>query len=317
MADRLGDLRAPVQDKDLVYNLLRGLNPHPHPAIPHITKWKMMSFLKARSFLMLEEFCLDETTKVQAVAVFFSQARSNACPPSSGTPTPPSSWPSSGNTTRVDNGVKKKNKKAAMSSGDVASTLGNQHASSSAPAVTTFWQPGFNPWTGMVQAWPMPMPPMPLPLAPGAGVLGPWPITPPYQAHTAQALLSYPTQLDPQLLTALSDLSTNPPSSSGGDWYLDTGASSHMALGSGKLSSLSPHSSSSWIVVGNGHSLPVTHTGSMCIPTNHSPLHLHDILVSPHLIKNLISIRSLTRDNFVYVEFDPSGFFVKGLEPRR
>jgi len=38
--------------------------------------------------------------------------------------------------------------------------------------------------------------------------------------------------LDPQLLAALTNLSLQQ-SGSGGDWFLDTGASSHMASGSG------------------------------------------------------------------------------------
>jgi hypothetical protein len=46
------------------------------------------------------------------------------------------------------------------------------------------------------------------------------------------------------------------------------------------------------------------------------PLLLDNILVSPSLVKNLISIRSLTRDKNVTVEFDPFGFSVKDLSTR-
>ena len=48
------------------------------------------------------------------------------------------------------------------------------------------------------------------------------------------------------------------------------------------------------IVVGNGSLIPVTVTGS----TELSPtLHLNNVLVSPQIIKNLISLRQFTTDN--------------------
>jgi hypothetical protein len=70
-------------------------------------------------------------------------------------------------------------------------------------------------------------------------------------------------------------------------------------------------STSSRIVVGNGSALPVTHTGHHNILTTSTPLSLRNVLVSPKLVKNLISVKALTRDNPVNVEFDNLGFFVK------
>jgi hypothetical protein len=47
MADRLVGLGAPVNDKDLIYNIVRALNPRLHHAIPHITlRHRLPSFLK-------------------------------------------------------------------------------------------------------------------------------------------------------------------------------------------------------------------------------------------------------------------------------
>jgi len=80
------------------------------------------------------------------------------------------------------------------------------------------------------------------------------------------------------------------------------------------LSSTSPCSSR--IIVGNGASMPVQCTGSTTISTPTSPLHLRDVLVSPPLIHNLISVRKLTRDNNISVEFDPLGFSVKDIRTR-
>ena len=92
---------------------------------------------------------------------------------------------------------------------------------------------------------------------------------------------------------------------------MDTGASAHMSSHPGNLSTSSPTSTSSRIVVGNGHALPITHTGSTPFPSNSTPLTLNNVLVSPDLIKNLVSVRSFARDNSVTVEFDAFGFSVK------
>jgi hypothetical protein len=60
-----------------------------------------------------------------------------------------------------------------------------------------------------------------------------------------------------------------PPSST--EWFLDTGASSHMSHAPGNfahpVSSLMP----SYITVGNGARLPVSHTAAASIPTKSPP----------------------------------------------
>ena len=94
---------------------------------------------------------------------------------------------------------------------------------------------------------------------------------------------------------------------------MDTGASSHMSSNAGKLNSSTLVYNSPPIIVGNGTKLPVTHRASTHIPTTRSPLSLPNVLVSPSLVKNLISVCSLTRDNNVSVEFDAFGFSVKDL----
>jgi hypothetical protein len=66
----------------------------------------------------------------------------------------------------------------------------------------------------------------------------------------------------------------------------------------------------SLIVVSNGSLLPVVGTGSTELP--HS-LFLNNILVSPQIIKNLISLRQFTINNNCSVEFDPAGCSVKDL----
>jgi hypothetical protein len=89
------------------------------------------------------------------------------------------------------------------------------------------------------------------------------------------------------LLHALHGAPAQAPYGGGGDWFL-----------------------------GNGAPLPAHCTGHASIPTPSSTLHLNHVLISPDLIKNLISVRALTRDNSVSVEFDPLGFSIKDLRTK-
>jgi hypothetical protein len=59
--------------------------------------------------------------------------------------------------------------------------------------------------------------------------------------------------------------------------------------------------------------IPITATGSTEL--SHS-LRLNNILISPQIIKNLISVRQFTTDNNCSVEFDPAGCSVKDLNSR-
>ncbi|GJS14550.1 hypothetical protein Tco_0409022 [Tanacetum coccineum] len=85
-------------------------------------------------------------------------------------------------------------------------------------------------------------------------------------------------------------------------WNMDTGTSSHLADNTGILTSFSNSSMYPSVFLGSGHSIPVTHTGHSFLHTSSKPLQLNHILVTPHIIKNLISVRQFTRDNDVSVE---------------
>nr|GEX48100.1 ribonuclease H-like domain-containing protein [Tanacetum cinerariifolium] len=100
-------------------------------------------------------------------------------------------------------------------------------------------------------------------------------------------------------------------------WNMDTGSSSHLANNTGILTSFSNSNMYPSVIVGNGHYIPVTHTGHSFLHTSSKPLHLNHILVTPHIIKNLISVRQFTRDNDVSIEFDAYGFSIKDYQTGR
>jgi len=108
---------------------------------------------------------------------------------------------------------------------------------------------------------------------------------------------------------AMHTLSMAPPDE---QWYMDTGATSHMTANRGNLTSYS--NISNHIIVGSGHNILVIGRGNALLPNSHTPLTLNHVLHAPKLIKNLVFVRKFTIDNEVSVEFDPFGFFVKDLQ---
>ncbi|XP_073360763.1 uncharacterized protein [Aegilops tauschii subsp. strangulata] len=337
-ADRLADLGKIVPDRDQVLNMFRGLHPRLRYAIPILTmQTPFPTFLRCRAFLLLEESRLTPDF-THETALHAARA-----------PPPPSS--NSGNNNRCNGsgggGGRNHGKGKALDN-----CGGSPHGGASsirgpappAPVSTT-------PWTGMVHAWPMPW----RPHAPGAGILGsrpggpapfagaathygaPYPVAagapspqwlpgvvpvpahPPYSAPIGPgAAAPRPAWDQSALVHALNNLHVQqqqPPAPSA-EWYLDSGASTHMASSSGMLSSSRPYTSSG-ILVGDGTSLAVTHTSQATLPTTTAPLALNDVLVSPHLIKNLISVKKLARENPVNVEFDDFGCSVKDRRTRR
>uniref|UniRef100_A0A0A8XWH6 Uncharacterized protein n=1 Tax=Arundo donax TaxID=35708 RepID=A0A0A8XWH6_ARUDO len=101
-----------------------------------------------------------------------------------------------------------------------------------------------------------------------------------------------------------------------GNWVVDSGASAHVTLDDGILQQ--PFSSPPCsVIVGNGHSVPVSRSGHTHLhtPTGHT-FHLCNVLHVPSLVHNLLSVRKFTRDNSCSIEFDPLGFSVKDLQTK-
>ncbi|GJY27178.1 ribonuclease H-like domain-containing protein [Tanacetum coccineum] len=93
-------------------------------------------------------------------------------------------------------------------------------------------------------------------------------------------------------------------------WNMDTGASSHLNSRTSNLNTVYNKCLYPSICVGDGKSIPVTNTGHGILPTINRPLHLHNVLVTPNIIKNIIYVHQFTRDNNCTVEFDAFCFSV-------
>jgi hypothetical protein len=159
MADALADLGSPVDDRILVLNILRGLNPlfeHLGAIIRRYTPFP--SFLKVQDDLILEELHLDSSgSPADATALYTYPAPAAARPPAP-TPTPPSRPLSNGGT-----GKKGKNKKNAGGGrgrgGNSSNTTPTPPAPSGTDAKVPASLPTFvNPWQGHIAMYPGPLP---------------------------------------------------------------------------------------------------------------------------------------------------------------
>ncbi|GKC29598.1 ribonuclease H-like domain-containing protein [Tanacetum coccineum] len=155
------------------------------------------------------------------------------------------------------------------------------------------------------------------------------PSTPPGFPMSAQVLLYYtagPTQFvsaqstsNPRKATMLPHAFTvgtlQDPSS--GAWNMDTGASSHLNYSTTSLSTVLNSCMYSTVLVDDGHSIPVTNIGHSILPTPLKYLRLNNVIITPHIVKNLISVRQFVRYNDCTIEFDSFGFYVKDFMMRR
>lgn len=170
--------------------------------------------------------------------------------------------------------------------------------------------PSSQPPYGQRPQWavpPCPHPTMP-PAAPPrtsapqayTGILGPRPSS----SYDNYGAGHTPTDIEQALYT----MSLNPPDN---NWYMDTGATSHMTNNSGTISSHFNNNTLNDITVGDSSRIPIHGSGHTILKSPFPPLKLNNILYSPHLIKNLLSVRRFTTDNQVSIEFDAFGFLVK------
>ena len=95
------------------------------------------------------------------------------------------------------------------------------------------------------------------------------------------------------------------------NFYVDSGATTHIKNGPGKMSQVIPYKGHDAIFVGNGEALRILHIGEARLKTKHRDLKLKKLLVVLKIKKNLLSIGQLTSDNPCSIEFSSIGFVIK------
>lgn len=102
----------------------------------------------------------------------------------------------------------------------------------------------------------------------------------------------------------------NNPCSIDPSWYFDTGAADHVSFDLRKLSISNEYTGTETLQVGNGNHLLISHIGSCSL----QHLRLPNVLIVPKLIKHLISVYKLCRDNNVMMEFWPNLCSIKTFQ---
>jgi hypothetical protein len=82
-----------------------------------------------------------------------------------------------------------------------------------------------------------------------------------------------------------------------GNWNMDTGASSHLNDSIHSLSYILNECIYPSVAVGDGRFIPVTNSSHSILSTPFRPLRLNNVLITPHIVKNLISVRQFFCDN--------------------
>jgi hypothetical protein len=105
MADGLADLSAPVDDRILILNILRGLNQRFEHVDSIIQRYSpFLNFLKVHNDLLLEELHMDSTGPPAAPTVHYTNIASPMTKPPSSTPSrPPKATAPTGNRSKYHN----------------------------------------------------------------------------------------------------------------------------------------------------------------------------------------------------------------------
>jgi hypothetical protein len=220
------------------------------------------------------------------------------------------------------------------------------NGSTSAVGAPPPWPSLYNPWTGTISMYPGPTmgemqqpsrpqqqqvfltaPGQPVGLSQHTTPLAPIPLSAQLYAAQQQHQLQQQAQAaygaqqqqqvaqtpwnpwqgtwDQQSLTSSFNTMTLQQPQSITEWIADSRASNHTTLDSGNISRFRSPTSTipSSIVVGNGSSLSVTSVGDTMLS---SQFYLNNVLVTPGIIKNLLSVRQFMTDNNCSMEVHDS-----------
>ncbi|KAK1620339.1 hypothetical protein QYE76_025856 [Lolium multiflorum] len=227
LSDELRDLEFPIDDKIMLSTLSAGLGEDLSNAASNLTLLTTPTFEQAVAYLRLEERRLKHLRARAAHTAFAAGFSRGAQTPAPRAPAPRPMGPPPGFPAAAlpPAAVAVVAVAVATVVAPVAPMLPHPRLVTAPPP----WTAGHNPWTGVVHAYSMPVPRAPYP-----GIMGPRPAS--HQAfyaapQPAPAYAAPPgaTPWDPALLTALQSAPSAGAYGGGGDWFMDTGASAHMA----------------------------------------------------------------------------------------
>lgn len=99
------------------------------------------------------------------------------------------------------------------------------------------------------------------------------------------------------------------------DWYMDTGATTHLHADSSILNTFSNKCTNVLVLNGNASRIPVTHTDTTVLNQHrYRTLSLKNAVITPQILKNLIYVCQFTHYNKCSIKFDAFGLSVKDYQ---
>jgi hypothetical protein len=255
MADGLADLGAPVEDRILILNILRGLNQRFEHVGSIIRRYSLFSnFLKVQDDLLLEEIHMDSTGPPTAPMALYTNATSPAAKPPSSTPSRP---PNGGNGGTGGNRNKNNNKNCNSGNGgdnngknnNSGGGRGGSSDQTTAPIgfdgrTNAPWPTYDHPWQEHMTMYPGPVPvgqqrPQAFVATPGL-YASPGLLSGPQQQPLYQQAAPTPGWNQQSLANSFSTMALHPPPTSVQDWVADSGATHHTTPSVGNISTLRP-----------------------------------------------------------------------------
>lgn len=124
--------------------------------------------------------------------------------------------------------------------------------------------------------------------------------------------------MNPQALNMAVGPTASPHSTADDSWYLNLGATHHFILVLDMMHSARPFTRGDRVTVGDSKKLSISHIGHASqhlshasLPTKSFSLSLKNIIHTPNIFNNLISVSKLCHYNQVFVEYHVDQFFVK------
>lgn len=287
LADQLKNVGAPVSNNRLVLQMVAGLT-EAYNGVGTLLRQRdpLPLFYQARSMLVLEEAGLSKKASMNSStsALVVTSPEESSLPhhtQSKGGKKGQNRHPQHQNRTHGGRGGSGGGSGGGRNAGrggrGSGRSSGQQPQSGQWGPHSVFPWPAAHGWS-----WPPPWatPPCPYPTSQWARPT--YSPRPPVQQEQQQGVLgsrpqayymdnSTPTDIE----AAMHTLGLTPPDQ---NWYMDTGATSHMTATSGNLSSYFNMSKNNGIVVGNGSSIPIRGYGDTVLPTPHPPLSLKNVL---------------------------------------
>ncbi|XP_010431181.1 PREDICTED: uncharacterized protein LOC104715477 [Camelina sativa] len=266
--DLLSNLEAPVNDRNLVMYMLNGLNEKFDNIINVIKHQKPFpSFDDTKSMLQDEECRLKKAHKV--IASHSAHASS---------PTALVTMNNSNQTQQNQSTQHKTNRPWRRNN------CGNYKGRNNFQQTTQPPQQQRQPFPSWGPYWPSPynkwQPPQFAPWGQyptnfqNCGLLGPKPVSSSnVEAHIADL---QPTR---DFAEAFNTMTLTEPSTGG--WYMDTGATAHLASSPDMLHSIFNLNTKDSVIVGDSSSIPVSLSGFTSLPSKSRPLNLHNVLITP------------------------------------